>query len=87
VRGLGYLKMKDGEKAAGEFQRILDNPGRGPVSAFRPMAQLQLARARAMKGDEAGAKKAYQDFLAWWKDADPTVPALVEAKAEYGRMK
>jgi tetratricopeptide (TPR) repeat protein len=87
TRGLAYLKMKDGTKAASEFQRILDNAGRGPVSVFRPLAQLQLARALAMKGDEAGAKKAYQDFLAWWKDADPDVPVLMEAKAEYGKIK
>lgn len=87
ARGLGYLKMKDGEKAAAEFQKILDNPGRGAVNLLRPMAQWQLARALAMKGDAAGAKKAYQDFLAVWKDADADIPALVEAKAEYGRMK
>ena len=87
TRGLAYLKMKDGGKAATDFQRILDNPGRGPVSVFYPLAQLQLARALAMKGDTPGAKKAYQDFLAGWKDADPDVPVLVEAKAEYAKMK
>ena len=87
VRGLAYLKTKDGEKAANEFQRILDNPGRGPVSPFRPLAQLQLARALAVKGDGAEAKKAYQDFLAWWKDADADLPVLMEARAEYSKMK
>ena len=87
VRGLAYSKVKDGEKAAEEFQKILDNPGRGPMSLLRPLAHLQMARALAMKGDAAGAKKAYQDFLAMWKDEDPDLPALVEAKAEYGRMK
>jgi eukaryotic-like serine/threonine-protein kinase len=87
VRGLAYLKMKDGEKAAAELQKILDNPGRGTVSTLRPMAQLQMARAQAMKGDTGKAKAEYQDFLATWKDADADVPALVEAKAEYGKMK
>jgi serine/threonine protein kinase/tetratricopeptide (TPR) repeat protein len=87
VRGLAYLKMKDGEKAREEFQKIQDNPGRGTVSALRPMAQLQMARAQAMKGDTAKAKAAYQDFLAAWKNADADVPALAEAKTEYGKMK
>ena len=87
TRGLAYLKMKDGAKAASEFQRILDNSGRGPVSVFLPLAQLQLARALAMTGNAPGAKKAYQDFLAWWKDADPDVPVLLEAKAEYAKFK
>jgi eukaryotic-like serine/threonine-protein kinase len=87
VRGLAYLKMKDGEKAAEEFKKILDNPGRGTVSALRPMAQLQMARAQVMNGDTGKAKAEYQDFLAAWKDADADVPALAEAKAEYGKMK
>jgi eukaryotic-like serine/threonine-protein kinase len=86
VRGLAYLKMKDAEKAAGEFQRILDNPGRGTVSVLRPLGQLQLARALALKGDAARAKTAYQDFLALWKDADRDVPALLDAQAEYSRL-
>ena len=86
VRGLAYSKMKDGEKAAAEFQKILDNPGRGPLSLLIPLAHLQMARALAMKGDAAGTKKAYQDFLAMWKDADPDLPALVQAKAEYRRI-
>ena len=86
VRGLAYSKMKDGEKAAAEFQKILDNPGRGPLSLLIPLAHLQMARALAMKGDAAGVKRAYQDFLAMWKDADPDLPALVQAKAEYRRI-
>jgi len=87
TRGLAYLKIKDGEKAAAEFQKIQDNPGRGPYGVLRPLAQLQLARALAMKGDEAGAKKVYQDFLAMWKDADADLPVLADAKAEYGRAR
>jgi serine/threonine protein kinase/tetratricopeptide (TPR) repeat protein len=87
TRGLAFLKIKDGEKAAAEFQKIQENPGRGPYGVLRPLGQLQLARALAMKGDGVGAKKAYQDFLATWKDADEDLPVLGEANAEYARMK
>ena len=87
VRGSAYLQMKETDKAIGEYRKILDNPAVGALTEIRPMAQLQYARALAMKGDETGAKKAYQDFLAAWKDADPEVPLLVEAKAEYGKLK
>jgi len=86
VRGLAYLQMKDGEKAAGEFQKILEHRGRAPLSELIPLAQLQMARAYAMKGDAAKAKTAYQDFLAMWKDADADVPVLVAAKAEYAKI-
>ena len=87
LRGLAYLKLKDGVKAAAEFQRILDHHG---VSAFDPeypLARLNLARAYLLQADTAKAKTAYQDFFAMWKDADPDVPVLVAAKAEYERLK
>jgi serine/threonine protein kinase/tetratricopeptide (TPR) repeat protein len=87
LRGVAYLKLKDGVKAAAEFQRILDHHG---VSAFDPeypLARLNLARAYLLQGDTAKAKTAYQDFFAMWKDADPDVPVLVAAKAEYERLK
>jgi eukaryotic-like serine/threonine-protein kinase len=87
VRGLAYLQMKDGEKAATEVRKIVGRPGVATMNELHPMAQLQLARALAMQGDSSGAKKAYQDFLSAWRDADPDVPVLVEAKAEYGKMK
>ena len=50
------------------------------------LARLQLARAYALTGDSAKAKAAYQDFLNLWKDADPDVPVLKEAKAEYAKL-
>ena len=87
VRGTAYLQMKDAEKAVGEYRKILDNPAMGALSEIRPMARVQYARALQMKGDSAGAKQAYQDFLAAWKDADADVPLLVEAKAEYAKIK
>jgi tetratricopeptide (TPR) repeat protein len=87
LRGLTYLKMHDGAKAATEFQRILDHPGAAGWSAESPMARLNLARAYALQGDNAKARTAYQDFFAYWKDADPDVPVLVAAKAEYEKVK
>ena len=50
------------------------------------LAHYQLARALSMSGDTPGARKAYQDFFAQWKDADPDIPILKEAKAEYAKL-
>jgi len=87
VRGLTYLQAKDGVKAAGEFQKILDHNGLNTISVFLPLAQLGVARAYALQGDTAKAKTAYQDFFAAWKDADPDIPVLIAAKAEYAKLK
>jgi hypothetical protein len=87
IRGLAYLKQNDGGSAAAEFKAILDHRGWYPVSPLYPLAQLGLARAAAMNADGSGARKAYQDFLALWKDADATLPALVAARAEYEKLK
>jgi eukaryotic-like serine/threonine-protein kinase len=87
VRGLAYLAANQGTEAATEFQKILDHPGiviSDPVGA---LAHLQMGRAYAMAGDTAKAKAAYQDFLKLWKDADPDIPILKDAKAEYGKLK
>jgi len=86
VRGLVYLRMKDGEKAAVEFQKILDHRGLMPTSELIPLSQLNIGRAYALQGDVGKARTAYQDFLALWKDADPDVPILKEAKAEYAKL-
>ena len=86
VRGHAYLAARQGTEAAREFQKILDHRGimvGDPVSA---VAYLGLARAYAMQGDTAKAKAAYQDFLALWKDADPDIPILKQAKAEYAKL-
>ncbi len=85
-RGQAQLRAKAGVDAAAEFQRILDHRGVGPTSPFYALAQLGLARATALSGDNAKSRRAYQDFLALWKDADPDVPILKEAKAEYARL-
>lgn len=87
LRGQAYLKNNNGGQAAVEFKVILDHRGWYPVSPLYPLAQLGLARAAAMSGDSATARKAYQDFFALWKDADATLPALVAARAEYEKLK
>jgi serine/threonine protein kinase/tetratricopeptide (TPR) repeat protein len=87
ARGSAYLQLHDGAKAAGEFQKILDHRGLDIVSALYPMAQLNLAHSYALQGDSAKASTAYQDFFAMWKDADPDVPVLIAAKAEYAKLK
>jgi eukaryotic-like serine/threonine-protein kinase len=83
VRGLAYLRMKDGAKAAGEFQKMLDHRSLAPLSELLPLSQLQLARAYMVSGDTAKARTAYQDFFALWKDADQDIPVLQAARAEY----
>lgn len=87
VRGQAYLRLKSAREAAAEFQRILDHRGEAPLSALYALAHLGLARAEALAGDVAGSRKAYQDFLALWKDADADLPVLIAAKREYARLK
>jgi tetratricopeptide (TPR) repeat protein len=84
VRGQAYLKARQGQQAGAEFQKMI---------AFRWMsyplgalARLQLGRAYAMTGDKGKAQTAYQNFFNLWKDADPDIPILKEAKAEYAKL-
>jgi len=86
VRGQAYLAAHQGREAAAEFQRILDHRGIVLNGLTGALARLGLARAYAMQGDTANAKAAYQDFLTLWQDADPDVPILKEAKAEYAKL-
>jgi tetratricopeptide (TPR) repeat protein len=86
LRGQVQLSAHNGAAAVTEFQKLLDHPGvvlNDPIGA---LAHLQIGRAYAMKGDTTMAKTAYQDFLALWKDADPDIPILKEAKAEYSKL-
>jgi eukaryotic-like serine/threonine-protein kinase len=87
VRGEAFLRAHDGEKARAEFQKILDHRGTDPANVLYSLAHLGLGRAYALQGDTAKAKSAYQDFFALWKDADPDVPVLKAAKAEYEKLK
>jgi eukaryotic-like serine/threonine-protein kinase len=86
VRGLAHLRAGAGTDAKGAFQRIVDNPGVDPLSVLRPLALLGLARGAVLAGDAASSRRAYQDFLALWKDADPDIPILREARAEYAKL-
>jgi tetratricopeptide (TPR) repeat protein len=86
VRGEAYLAGGQGSEAAAEFQKILDHRWivqNGPIGA---LAHLQLGRAYALQGDTAKARAAFQDFLALWKDADPDIPILKQAKVEYAKL-
>ncbi|MEA2885605.1 MAG: eukaryotic-like serine/threonine-protein kinase, partial [Bradyrhizobium sp.] len=87
LRGQAYLNQQKGTEAAAEFQKILDHRGWQPTSPMYPLAHLGLARAAALSGDTANARKAYQDFFAIWKDADPDLTILQEAKREYEKLK
>jgi serine/threonine protein kinase/tetratricopeptide (TPR) repeat protein len=86
VRGQAYLAAKQGARAAAEFQRIVDWRGVVANEPIGALAHLGLARAYAMQGEVFQARTAYVDFLTLWKDADPGIPVLTQAKAEYGRL-
>jgi tetratricopeptide (TPR) repeat protein len=86
VRGRVHLRAGAGREAAAEFQKILDHRGVSGLTPIYPLSQLGLARAHALAGDSAQSRKAYQDFLALWKDADPDLPVLQQAKAEYAKL-
>jgi eukaryotic-like serine/threonine-protein kinase len=86
LRGEAYLMLHDGNAAAAEFQKFIDHRGLASNFPWGALARLGLARAYATQGDTVKAKAAYQDFLALWKDADPDVPILQQAKAEYAKL-
>jgi eukaryotic-like serine/threonine-protein kinase len=86
LRGQAYLTAHRGSEAAREFQKILSHRGIVFYSPILALAHLQIGRAIAMQGDAAKAKSAYQDFLTLWKDADPDIPILKQAKAEYAEL-
>jgi len=87
LRGLAYLRLKQGDLAAPEFRKVLDHSGlvRGFVTGA--LSILQLARAQALMHDEVAAQKSYEDFLALWKNADSDLPIYKEAKAEYAALR
>ncbi|HYW48143.1 MAG TPA: protein kinase [Bryobacteraceae bacterium] len=87
VRGEAWLLLRDGNRAAAEFQKLIDRRGLVANFPWGALARLGLARAYAFEGDTAKARAAYQDFLTLWKDADSDVPVLKEAKAEYAELK
>jgi eukaryotic-like serine/threonine-protein kinase len=88
LRGLAYLDLHNGASAAEAFRKVVAAKGAIVSQGLQdfPQAQLGLARALAMQGDKAGAKKAYQDFFTTWKDADPDLPQLAAAKMEFAHL-
>jgi len=86
LRGEAYLLAHQGKEAAAEFQKIIDHRGIVLNFPLGALAHLGLGRACALQGDTAKARVAYHDFLTLWKDADPDIPILKQAKAEYARM-
>jgi DNA-binding winged helix-turn-helix (wHTH) protein/tetratricopeptide (TPR) repeat protein len=86
VRGEAYLAAHRGAEARAEFQKIVDNRGIIVNQPIGALAHLQIGRAYATQGDVTKAKAAYHDFLTLWKDADPDIPILKEAKAEYAKL-
>jgi len=86
ARGLAYLQAGQGTQAAQEFQMVLDNRSvyADPLTS---LAKLGLAKAYALQGDKSRSRLAYQDFLALWKDADPDIPLLKQARDEYAKVK
>jgi serine/threonine protein kinase/tetratricopeptide (TPR) repeat protein len=86
VRGEAFVAAHQYAEAAAEFQKILDHRGIVGADPIGALAHLQLGRAFALSGDLAKSKTAYQDFLTLWKDADPDIPILRQAKAEYAKL-
>ena len=94
LRGLAYLRLHKGAEAAAEFRKIVDHKGASWGSDWRhpnwglyySISYLGLARGSALAGDVANARRAFQDFFALWKDADPDIPILKQAQAEYAKL-
>jgi len=86
LRGVAFLDTRRPQEAAGEFQKLLDHRGVQPNSAYVALSQLGLARASATSGDKNAAHHNYEEFFSLWKNADPDVPILKQAKAEYAKL-
>ena len=87
VRAQAYAANGQHQQAVAEFQKILDHRGLMMGDPAGARALLEKARSLARAGDQMGARAAYQEFLLLWKDADPDVPVLAQAQAEYAKLK
>jgi eukaryotic-like serine/threonine-protein kinase len=81
-----YLSKGEPDKAAAQLKELLGHRGSGWWHIYAPLAQLGIAQAHAMQGDRENARKAYDDFFITWKDADPDIPRLRQAKADYKKL-
>jgi tetratricopeptide (TPR) repeat protein len=86
LRGQAYLNLNQPAKAEAEYQEIEDHRGLSPTSPLYVLARLGAARTKAQQGDDAKARKTYEEFFAFWKDADLEIPILKQAKAEYEKL-
>jgi len=86
IRGEAYLAAHDNKAAIGEFQEILEHPGMSVNEPIAALAHLGIARAHAAQGEKDRARSSYQDFLSLWSEADPALPVLKQAKAEYAGL-
>jgi hypothetical protein len=86
VRGQAHILLHQGKEASVELHKLLDHRGIVLNSPLVALVHYQIGRASLVEGDAAGARKAYQDFFALWKDADPDIPILKQAKAEYAKL-
>jgi eukaryotic-like serine/threonine-protein kinase len=86
LRGKAYLMLHQGNAAASEFQKFMDRWGRVRNFPWGAVAHLQLGRAFQLSGDRPKARTAYQDFFTLWRDADPDLPILKQAKVEYAKL-
>jgi hypothetical protein len=86
VRGEAFLALRRGKEATAEFQKVVDHRGVLLNNVLGALAYLGLGRAYVPEGDTAKAHAAYQEFLTLWKDADPEIPILIAAKAEYAKL-
>jgi hypothetical protein len=95
LRGLAYLKLKDGVKAVTEFRKITDHKGANWATAWRypywgqfyALSYLGAARGYALAGNGSQAKKAFEDFFGLWRDADSNMPILKQAQTEYAKLR
>jgi hypothetical protein len=86
LRGLAHLHNKHGAEAVAEFNKLLDHKGGFGPWPYPTLAKLGLGRAYTLTGDLPKARTAYQDFFTMWKDSDPDVPLLKQAKSEYANL-
>jgi tetratricopeptide (TPR) repeat protein len=87
LRGEAYLSARQGMRALAEFQKIQDSKGVVVNCWAGALSRLGQARAQALAGYSTAAGRAYQDFLSQWKDADPDIPTLRFARAEFAKLK
>jgi tetratricopeptide (TPR) repeat protein len=87
LRAEAYRDLREPAKALAEYQKIAEHRGMNPASALYVLARLGAGRAYAQQGDNSKARAAYQDFFAIWKDADPDVTVLKQARQEYEKLR